>query len=233
MRTCRRGDTPDAYSTTINLWPHPPPLTTPKAAAAHAPSLERLIELVGLGQRAAFSALYETTSAQLFGVVLRINPDRAQAEEVLQEVYVNVWRSAVGYDAARAQPMTWLTSIARNGAIDSLRRARARGQGLNMSLTAPNDDGDEDPVERLVSDGPGALELLQQAADARAVTRCIEALSSEQKQCVALAYYQGLSHREIADQLVEPLGTVKSWLRRALLALKDCLTHAAAQRPGR
>lgn len=202
-------------------------------AAAPAPTLERLIELVGLGQRAAFAALYEATSAQLFGVVLRINPNRAQAEEVLQEVYVNVWRSAAGYEAARAQPMTWLVSIARNGAIDSLRRARARGQGMTVSLTAQTDDDDDDPAERLVSDSPGAVELLQQAAEAHAVTRCIGVLSAEQKQCVALAYYQGLSHSEIADQLVEPLGTVKSWLRRALLALKDCLTHAAAPRPGR
>jgi RNA polymerase sigma factor (sigma-70 family) len=208
-------------------------LTPSKAAAAVVPTLERLIELVGLGQRAAFAALYEATSAQLFGVVLRINPDRAQAEEVLQEVYVNVWRSAAGYEAARAQPMTWLSSIARNGAIDSLRRARARGQGMNVSLTASTDDDADDPAERLVSDGPGAVELLQQAAEARAVTRCIDGLSAEQKQCVALAYYQGLSHSEIADQLVEPLGTVKSWLRRALLALKECLTHAAPQRPGR
>lgn len=208
-------------------------MTYSKAGADNAPTLERLIELVALGQRPAFSALYESTSAQLFGVVLRINPDRAQAEEVLQEVYVNVWRAAQSYEAARAQPMTWLISIARNGAIDSLRRGRARGQGTSVSLTALADDGEEDPAERLVSDKAGPLELLQQAADARAVSRCIEALSSEQKQCVALAYYQGLSHAEIAGQLVKPLGTVKSWLRRALLALKDCLTYAAPQRPGR
>lgn len=213
--------------------PASPPLTSSKAAADNAPTLERLIARVALGQRAAFSALYEATSAQLFGVVLRIHPDRAQAEEVLQEVYVNVWRAAASYEAARAQPMTWLSSIARNGAIDSLRRGRARGQGTSVSLTARPDDGEEGPAERLASDAPSPLELLQRAAEARAVTRCIDALSSEQKQCVALAYYQGLSHAEIADQLVEPLGTVKSWLRRALLALKDCLAHAAAQRPGR
>ena len=194
-------------------------------------ALEQLIGRVALGQRAAFSALYEATSAQLFGVVLRINPDRAQAEDVLQEIYVNVWRAAGGYDAARAQPMTWLTSIARHGAIDSLRRGRSRGQGMTVSLTAQG-DGDDDPAERLVSDAPGPLELLQQAAGARAVTHCIGALSAEQKQCIALAYYQGLSHAEIAQQLVQPLGTVKSWLRRALLALKDCLTGAAARSPG-
>lgn len=224
---------PGAYSSSLDLPLPVLPLTPPQAAAANTPALERLIERVGLGQRSAFSALYEATAAQLFGVVLRINPDRAQAEDVLQEVYVNVWRSAASYEAARAQPMTWLTSIARNSAIDSLRRARVRGQGQNVSLTALSDDDDDNPAERLASDGPGAVELLQQAAEARAVVRCIDVLSAEQKQCIALAYYQGLSHSEIADQLVEPLGTVKSWLRRALLALKDCLSHAASQRPGR
>lgn len=208
-------------------------MTLPEPANEKSPALQRLIEQVGLGHRAAFSALYEATAAQLFGVVLRINPDRAQAEEVLQEVYVNVWRAAAGFEAARAQPMTWLTSIARHGAIDSLRRAQARGAGRNVSLSASADDDADDPAERLLSDAPGPLELLQQAAEARDVTRCLGVLSAEQKQCVALAYYQGLSHSEIAERLVEPVGTVKSWLRRALMALKDCLSPSATARPGR
>ena len=80
----------------------------------------------GLGDRAAFARLYERTSAHLFAVVLRIQRDRAQAEDLLQEVYVNVWRAAAGFDAAQSQPLTWLTSIARNRAIDSLRRAQAQ-----------------------------------------------------------------------------------------------------------
>lgn len=146
---------------------------------------------------------------------------------------MNVWRAAAGFEAARAQPMTWLTSIARHGAIDSLRRAQARGAGRNVSLSASADDDADDPAERLLSDAPGPLELLQQAAEARDVTRCLGVLSAEQKQCVALAYYQGLSHSEIAERLVEPVGTVKSWLRRALMALKDCLSPSATARPGR
>ena len=85
-------------------------------------SLALALARVGLGERAALETLYKATSAHLFGVILRINPDRGQAEDLLQDIFVNIWRAASGYDAARAQPMTWLTSIARNRAIDSLRR---------------------------------------------------------------------------------------------------------------
>src|SRR5947199_6849164 len=90
--------------------------------------LSRLLGRAGLGDRAAFATLYERTSSHLFAVVLRINRDRAQAEDVLQEVYLNVWRAARTFDAAQSQPLTWLTSIARNRAIDSLRRSQARPQ---------------------------------------------------------------------------------------------------------
>lgn len=202
-------------------------------STAEPADLATLLARVGLGDRAAFGTLYRATSAHLFGVVLRINPDRGQAEDVLQEIYVNVWRSAGGFDAARAQPMSWLTSIARNGAIDSLRRAKARVRTVSTHLVA-NEDGDEaDLAEQVPSEDAGPLELLQRAAERRDVAHCVGQLSAEQQQCVALAYYQGLSHSEVAEHLAQPLGTVKSWLRRALLALKDCLARAAAQAGGR
>jgi RNA polymerase sigma factor (sigma-70 family) len=209
-----------------------------------APS-DRGSELAGwlartaLGDRVAFAALYRATSAHLFGVVLRINRDRSQAEELLQDIYVNVWRAAGGFDAARAQPMTWLVSIARNRAIDSLRRAKADVKTVSRSLPGADGDGDVDLLAALPSDAAGPLQLLEQAADARALTRCVHQLSAEQQQCVALAYYQGLSHAEVAEHLVQPLGTVKSWVRRALAALKLCLARAAnageasAQTPAR
>lgn len=208
--------------------PHRRP-TVPAPVRPSAPAdLAALLGRVGLGDRVAFATLYQATSAHLLGVILRINRDRGQAEDVLQEIYVNVWRSAGGYDAARAQPMTWLTSIARNGAIDSLRRAQARVKTVSSHVGSAEDGDAADLVDQVASDDAGPLQLLQQAADRRAVTHCIDRLSAEQQQCVALAYYQGLSHSEVADQLAQPLGTVKSWLRRALLALKDCLTRAAA-----
>ena len=198
--------------------------------------LAQLLARAGLGDRAAFATLYERTSAHLFAVVLRINRDRAQAEDILQEVYVNVWRSAQSFDAAQSQPLTWLTSVARNRAIDSLRRAQSQPQIQAAPGSGGDDAEDVDVYDQLADDSAGPLELLSRASDARALTQCMEGLSAQQRQSVALAFFDGLSHAEVAEQLRQPLGTVKSWVRRALMALKGCL-EAAVQRdmtgPGR
>ena len=191
-------------------------------------ALADALSRVALGDRAAFGTLYRDTSAHLFGVILRINSDRAQAEDLLQDIYVNIWRAAQSFDAARAQPMTWLISIARNRAIDSLRRRKTEVMTASVHLRSGDDDEDTDLLATLPSDAAGPLELLLQAAQQREVTDCVQALSAEQQQCVALAYYQGLSHSEVATQMAQPLGTVKSWVRRALIALKDCLGHQGA-----
>ena len=192
--------------------------------------LSRLLARAGVGDRAAFATLYERTSSHLFAVVLRINRDRAQAEDILQEVYVNVWRAAQSFDAAQSQPLTWLTSIARNRAIDSLRRVQTQPQFQTLGSAAGGADAEDEDVYDTVADAaPGPLDLLSRATDARAVTQCMDKLSALQRQSVALAFYQGLSHAEVAQQLRQPLGTVKSWVRRALLALKSCL-EAAVQR---
>jgi RNA polymerase sigma factor (sigma-70 family) len=188
--------------------------------------LAQLLARTGLGDRQAFSRLYERTSGHLFAVVLRIQRDRAQAEDLLQEVYVAVWKAASSFDAARSQPLTWLTHIARNRAIDSLRRAQS--QPRTESLSVDEDDGQPDPAEALVSDEPGPLDLLNQASEKRELTQCMERLTPTQRQSVALAFYDGLSHAEVAAHLREPLGTVKSWVRRALNTLKSCLDRAAS-----
>jgi RNA polymerase sigma-70 factor (ECF subfamily) len=185
--------------------------------------LSQLLSRAGLGDRAAFATLYDQTSSHLFAVVLRICRDRAQAEDILQEVYVNVWRAAGGFDAAQSQPLTWLTSIARNRAIDSLRRAQTQPQ--LQSATTDNDE-DADVYDTTADDQPGPLDLLSRASDARALSHCMEDLSAPQRQSLALAFYDGLSHAEVADKMGEPLGTVKSWVRRALLSLKSCLERA-------
>ena len=189
--------------------------------------LASLLARVGMGDRACFSALYDRTSGHLLAVVLRIQRNRALAEDLLQEVYVSVWKAAGSFDAARSQPLTWLTHIARNRAIDSLRRAQTQPQ--LESTTRDNDDERPDAAETMADSGPGPLELLGLASQKRELSACMERLTPPQRQSVALAFFDGLSHAEVAAQLREPLGTVKSWVRRALATLKGCLDRAAVR----
>jgi RNA polymerase sigma factor (sigma-70 family) len=202
--------------------------TAPQDWSERSRELSALLARAGLGDRAAFATLYERSSAHLLAVVLRINRDRAQAEDILQEVYVKVWGAAQSFDAAQSQPLTWLTSIARNRAIDSLRRQQTQPQLQTLHST---NDEDPDVYDSVADDAAGPLDLLSQASDARALSHCLQALSAQQRQSVALAFYDGLSHAEVAEKLRQPLGTVKSWVRRALLSLKACL-ESAVQRDG-
>ena len=188
--------------------------------------LADLLSRTALGERVAFDTLYRSTSAHLLGVILRIQTDRAQAEDVLQEVYVNIWRSAQSFNPALSQPTTWLNSIARNRAIDSLRR-RQTDPATVSSVVSNADDEETDMLQALPSDAPGPLELLEQASNAMALQACMDQLNRDQRQSLAMAYYHGLSHTEVAEQLSQPLGTVKSWVRRGLQGLKSCLERAS------
>lgn len=208
--------------------------TTEASGAAAADRDERISELmtrVAQGDRDAFGQLYRATSATLFGIVLRINRDRAQAEDVLQEVYLSVWRQASAFDRHQGQAMAWLTTIARHRAIDSLRRKAA--QPVTISSFGSLDDGDgvqtsaSDMLAALPSEAAGPLELLDDASRAHALEQCMDQLTGEQRSSLALAYYQGLSHAEVAAHMSEPLGTVKSWVRRGLRSLRSCLDRAA------
>ena len=192
--------------------------------------LSLLLSRSALGDRQAFATLYERTSGHLFAVVLRIQRDRGQAEDLLQEVYVSIWKSAGSFDAARSQPLTWLTHIARNRAIDSLRRAATQPQ--TESLSVDEDSDRPDPHEAVAADTPGPLDLLSRASESRELNACMQHLTSPQRQSVALAFFDGLSHAEVAERLRQPLGTVKSWVRRALITLKGCLERAAVRDNG-
>ena len=190
--------------------------------------LSRLLAQTGLGDRSAFGQLYERSSAHLYAVVLRITRDRGTAEDVLQDVYVNVWRAAGSFDAVQSQPLTWLTSIARNRAIDSVRRQQARP---SVQPVSSHDDLDSNVYDTIADTSPGPLELLTRASDARGLSDCMQGLTPVQRQSVALAFFDGLSHAEVAVSMGHPLGTVKSWVRRALVALRSCL-DAASSRDG-
>jgi RNA polymerase sigma-70 factor (ECF subfamily) len=188
--------------------------------------LAQLLSRSALGDRAAFKRLYDLSCGHLLAVILRIQRDRSLAEDLLQEVYVNAWKAAASFDAQRAQPLTWLTHIARNKAIDSLRRAQSQPR-LESVHHDDDDDDRPDADQRLVDTSPGPAALLERASDARQLGHCMQGLSAPQRQSVALAFFDGLSHAEVAEQLRQPLGTVKSWVRRALATLKGCLERAA------
>jgi RNA polymerase sigma factor (sigma-70 family) len=201
-------------------------LRSPADWTERSHDLSRLLARAGVGDRAAFATLYERTSPHLLAVVLRINRDRAQAEDILQEVYVNVWRAASSFDAAQSQPLTWLTSIARNRAIDSLRRLQTQPRMRAAPASEGRDSEDDDVYDTVADESPGPLDLLSRAAEARSLAACMDQLSPNQRQSVALAFFQGLSHAEVAAQMRQPLGTVKSWVRRSLATLKSCLDAA-------
>jgi RNA polymerase sigma factor (sigma-70 family) len=181
--------------------------------------LATLLSRIALGDQRAFGDFYEQTSAHLYGIALRILRDSPAAEEVLQEAYVNVWHHAGSYDASKSQALTWLTSIVRNRCLDQLRRREID----TVTLSAEDDDA---PAYDIPSDAMTATEMLISGADSRSVRDCVDRLDAGPRQAIALAFFQGLSHAELATQLQQPLGTVKSWVRRGLDKLKSCLDQA-------
>ena len=189
-------------------------------AVSASAELQELMSRVALRDRAAFRRLYDATAPYLLGVALRIVRHRERAEEVLQDAFVNAWNRAGAYQAALSQPMTWLTAIVRNRALDELRgAARRRTESL--------DDDAGGPARELADDGPTPLRLLEDAADALAIRDCLAAIDGPQRQCLVLAYYQGLSHSEVAQTMRSPIGSVKVWIRRGLERLRRCLDRSA------
>ena len=197
-----------------------PSAEEPQASTKCNAELAALLARVALGDQRAFAALYRQAAAHLYAVAVRIVRDGSIAEEILQEAFVSVWHHAATYDAAKSQPITWLTSIVRNRCLDRLRRRELDTVPLVGA-------GEEDaPDLDLPSDGPTPVELLLAGADARSIRDCVETLDAGPRQAIALAFFQGLTHGELAAHLREPLGTVKSWVRRGLEKLRRCLDAA-------
>ncbi|MGQ7249598.1 sigma-70 family RNA polymerase sigma factor [Halomonas sp. V046] len=166
------------------------------------------------GEGTSLARLYRSTSGHLYAQLLRITRNEAAAEDCLQQVYLRVWHSAGQYDPSRARPMTWLSTLTRNIGIDWLRRKR------------PDSDGNDELIDSLMGERRPEqdLDAEQQAGD---LHRCLAELPGQHRQAMELAYFQGLTHSELAEVVAEPLGTVKSWIRRGLERLKSCLTRTA------
>lgn len=174
--------------------------------------LFNLIALSGQGDRAAFQALYEATSAKLFGLSLRILNRRDLAEEALQDAFVNIWHHAQNYRPEKAGVMTWMTTIVRNKCFDLLR-------------TMPKESSlsDDQNFDDWASDDLGPLERATERSESKALINCMSHLAPLQRQAIALSYFHGLAHEQLAEHLAQPLGTIKTWIRRGLQALKTCL----------
>lgn len=183
--------------------------------------LADLLARTALADQAAFAELYRVTSGQLYAIAVRIVRDQAAAEEILQDVYVSVWHHAGTYAASKSQPLTWLTSIARNRCLDQLRKRELD----TVSMTREDDD-ERDADMDFAAEGPTPMDMLLSGADRRSVRECVDDLEGGQKQAIALAFYQGLTHAELAAQLKQPLGTIKSWVRRGLERLRQCLDRS-------
>ena len=174
--------------------------------------LRELLAASALHDRQAFSQLYEMTSAKLYGVILRILNRSEWAEDCLQEAYVKVWNKAGTYRPQLASPMTWMATIARNQALDLLRRRHREVRESDVNSFPEEVDKDLLPQDKL-----------QVTDDGRKLNLCLEQLKSQQRQIIALAYFKGLTHEELAARTDTPLGTVKTWIRRGLEQLKRCL----------
>jgi RNA polymerase sigma-70 factor (ECF subfamily) len=171
--------------------------------------ITRLIVRVSIRDRAAFDLLYRRTSATLFGVCLRVLRDRAEAEEALQEVFVKVWTRADRFAASDLSPITWLVAIARHHAIDRLRSRRERPAGIEAAAVA---DQTPDPEAQAIAGG-----------ERDRIHRCLEELDDDRAAAVRAAYLGGDSYAELAERHSVPLNTMRTWLRRSLMKLRECL----------
>lgn len=173
--------------------------------------LSPLLARVILRDREAFSLLYDQTSAKLFGVSLRILKNRSEAEEVLQEVYVKIWNNAKAFDPEKARPMTWMISIARNHAIDRLRKYR-------------DTTSDDLVLERIEDRGPTPEQEAMASSERAEIDRCLAELEPPRAEAVRLTYLEGYAYAEVATHFDIPLNTIRTWLRRSLQSLKTCLS---------
>ena len=179
--------------------------------AGSSTEISDLIARTALRDRAAFRDLYQRTSAKLFGVTLRILRDRAEAEEALQEVYVKIWQRADRFVATNYSPISWLVAVARNHCLDMIRARKPVGEEIGEALEIA--DGGPDPEAASIASGERAQ-----------IDACLDTLEADKADCVKGAYLDGYSYEELATRHKVPLNTMRTWLRRSLLKLRECLS---------
>lgn len=176
--------------------------------------IEEWLARAATGDRAVFAPLYEATSAKLFGLCLRVLGHRGEAEEALQDIYVKIWNGAGSYRANGLSPITWMAAVARNHCIDRLRARRRRAETGTM------------PQEDLLADtAPGPEARVVAHGEARAIVDCMAELEPRRAEAVRRAYLEGETYAELAARFEVPLNTMRTWLRRSLIALRACLSR--------
>lgn len=189
-----------------------PPNTAPDTTAT-------LLQQVARGDRAAFAKLYNVAGPKLLAICVRMLSDRAEAEDALQDVMVKVWHNAASFDPDRGNGMSWLCAVTRNHTLDRL-RARKPGR----MVVARDEDG-TDPLDLIADTSPSAEANVMARADMARVIACMGELPPDRARMVQGAYLQGLSYQDLAARADVPLNTMRTWLRRALLTLRECLSQ--------
>lgn len=190
-------------------------------ASSDPAQLRTWLHAAGRHDGVAFRALYDASSPKLYGLALRILGRRELAEEVLQESFVAIWHSAGNYESALSAPMTWMTTIVRNKAFDLLRRTQ-------HDVQIDGEPFDTAVLEALRDPQATPIESLQISSDAKALAGCMSALEEKHRKVIGMAFFHDLSYNDVALQLVLPIGTVKTWIRRSLVRLHDCLKGRGA-----
>jgi len=209
----RRGGRTESGLSVEHSEEPPAPAVDTVDASGRDQDLVSLVERVATGDQSALAALYDATNRLIYSLVLRVLGDMSSAEEVLIDVYTQVWRQAASYDANRGAPLAWMATIARSRAIDRLR-------------SGWQDQRRKEPLD-VLGDAPANTASPEESAAAselqKLVREALNVLTPEQRQVIELAYYSGLSHSEIAEKLSQPLGTVKTRTRLGMMKLREAL----------
>lgn len=174
--------------------------------------IEELIARCAMGDRKAFLALYEATSGKLFAVCIRVLGKQSAAEDAMQDVYIKIWKNADRYRVTGRSPMTWLITIARNTSIDRLRARRGE-----------RDLGDYENV--IAAPGPTPEQSAIAASEANRIIHCLDTLPDDRRAAIKGAYLEGQSYADLADRAGVPLNTMRTWLRRGLIVLRECMSR--------